>query len=276
CWYVNYMNYSDMHEISSGKSQKIALIDSGISKFQKVYKNINLTNSNNDYDTNGHGTMMYSIIKGYNKNNQTIEGISPDSRIILIKVMNDDESINPNVIEDAIDYALNEKVDIISLSLGSTKTDINIKQKIDKANLKNITVVSSAGDYKQGFLLFPASLNNVISVGSIDDRRDISTLTNAPQKTLINAPGEKIKVIDNNNNVFYGKGTSEATAIITGYIALMRDTNISSTQILTNEKIMNLLSQINKNEKTYLGALKEIRKKVSVSTGAFFSFDLSY
>ncbi len=105
------------------------MIDSGISKFQKVYKNINLTNSNNDYDTNGHGTMMYSIIKGYNKNNQTIEGISPDSRIILIKVMNDDESINPNVIEDAIDYALNEKVDIISLSLGSTKTDINIKQK---------------------------------------------------------------------------------------------------------------------------------------------------
>ncbi len=48
---------------------------------------------------------------------------------------------------------------------------------------------------------------------------------------------KKIKVIDNNNNVFYGKGTSEATAIITGYIALMRDTNISSTQILTNEKL---------------------------------------
>lgn len=232
------MNYNKLHKISTGESQIIALIDSGISKFQDVKENIDLTKSKSSYDTNGHGTMMYSLIKGYS---DKITGVAPDSKIISIKVMNSDEGINPETIKNAIEIAIEKNVDIISLSLGSTKENRGIADKINEATSKGITVISSAGDYEQGFLLFPASLDNVISVGSIAANGRVSDYTNAPDETTINVPGEEILMVDNNEKIIEANGSSEATAIITGYVSLLKDKSLKEGKQLTTSEIQKLL-----------------------------------
>lgn len=237
-WNSRYMNYNKLHKISTGESQTIALIDSGISKFQDVKENIDLTKSKSSYDTNGHGTMMYSLIKGYS---DKITGVAPDSKIISIKVMNSDEGINPETIKNAIEIAIEKNVDIISLSLGSTKENRGIADKINEATSKGITVISSAGDYEQGFLLFPASLDNVISVGSIAANGRVSDYTNAPDETTINAPGEEILMVDNNEKIIEANGSSEATAIITGYVSLLKDKSLKEGKQLTTSEIQKLL-----------------------------------
>lgn len=254
-WNTRYMNYNGLHKISTGDSQTIALIDSGISKFQNVEESINLSKSENPYDTNGHGTMMYSLIKGYS---DKITGIAPDSKIISIKIMNSDESINPDTVENAIKIAIDKKVDIISLSAGSTKQNESITSKINEAISKGITVVSSSGDYKQGFLLFPAVLDNVISVGSIAANGRLSDQTNAPDKTTINAPGEEILVVDHNKNIFQASGSSEATAIISGYIALLKDKCSQEGKEITPSELNKLLLKIKESDITYLEVLKDI------------------
>lgn len=254
-WNSRYMNYNKLHKISTGESQTIALIDSGISKFQDVKENIDLTKSKSSYDTNGHGTMMYSLIKGYS---DKITGVAPDSKIISIKVMNSDEGINPETIKNAIEIAIEKNVDIISLSLGSTKENRGIADKINEATSKGITVISSAGDYEQGFLLFPASLDNVISVGSIAANGRVSDYTNAPDETTINAPGEEILMVDNNEKIIEANGSSEATAIITGYVSLLKDKSLKEGKQLTTSEIQKLLLKIKESDITYAEVLKNI------------------
>ena len=254
-WNSRYMNYNKLHKISTGESQTIALIDSGISKFQDVKENIDLTKSKSSYDTNGHGTMMYSLIKGYS---DKITGVAPDSKIISIKVMNSDEGINPETIKNAIEIAIEKNVDIISLSLGSTKENRGIADKINEATSKGITVISSAGDYEQGFLLFPASLDNVISVGSIAANGRVSDYTNAPDETTINAPGEEILMVDNNEKIIEANGSSEATAIITGYVSLLKDKSLKVGKQLTTSEIQKLLLKIKESDITYAEVLKNI------------------
>lgn len=254
-WNTRYMNYKKLHTISTGKSQTIALIDTGISKFQKAEENINLTKEENIYDTNGHGTMMYSLIKGYSDN---VTGIAPDSKIISIKIMNSDENISSDKLEKAIDIAIEKKVDIISLSLGSTKENKSISEKINKAINNGITVISSAGDYEQSFLLFPASMNKVISVGSIAANGRVSDYTNAPDKTTINAPGEEIFVVNDKEKVFIANGTSEATAIITGYVALLKDKALKEGKQLSPIDIQRILNKIKESDITYVESLKNI------------------
>ena len=254
-WNSRYMNYNKLHKISTGDSQTIALIDSGISKFQDVKENIDLTKSKSSYDTNGHGTMMYSLIKGYS---DKITGVAPDSKIISIKVMNSDEGINPETIKNAIEIAIEKNVDIISLSLGSTKENRGIADKINEATSKGITVISSAGDYEQGFLLFPASLDNVISVGSIAANGRVSDYTNAPDETTINVPGEEILMVDNNEKIIEANGSSEATAIITGYVSLLKDKSLKVGKQLTTSEIQKLLLKIKESDITYAEVLKNI------------------
>ena len=254
-WNSRYMNYNKLHKISTGDSQTIALIDSGISKFQDVKENIDLTKSKSSYDTNGHGTMIYSLIKGYS---DKITGVAPDSKIISIKVMNSDESINPETIKNAIEIAIEKNVDIISLSLGSTKENRGIADKINEATIKGITVISSAGDYEQGFLLFPASLDNVISVGSIAANGRVSDYTNAPDETTINAPGEEILMVENNEKIIEANGSSEATAIITGYVSLLKDKSLKVGKQLTTSEIQKLLLKIKESDITYVEVLKNI------------------
>lgn len=254
-WNSRYMNYNKLHKISTGDSQTIALIDSGISKFQDVKENIDLTKSKSSYDTNGHGTMIYSLIKGYS---DKITGVAPDSKIISIKVMNSDESINPETIKNAIEIAIEKNVDIISLSLGSTKENRGIADKINEATSKGITVISSAGDYEQGFLLFPASLDNVISVGSIAANGRVSDYTNAPDETTINAPGEEILMVENNEKIIEANGSSEATAIITGYVSLLKDKSLKVGKQLTTSEIQKLLLKIKESDITYVEVLKNI------------------
>ena len=254
-WNTRHMNYKKLHKISTGDSQTIALIDTGISKFQSVEENINLTEEENIYDTNGHGTMMYSLIKGYS---DKVTGIAPNSKIISIKVMNSDENISPDKLEKAIDIAIERNVDIISLSLGSTKENKSISEKIDQAIDSGITVISSAGDYEQNFLLFPSSMNKVISVGSIAANGRVSEFTNAPDKTTINAPGEEIFVVDEKEKVFIVNGTSEATAIITGYVALLKDKALKEEEKLSPIEIQKLLEKIKESDITYVECLKSI------------------
>lgn len=103
-WHTEYMQYKELHEVASGKGQKIALIDSGLSSFQvndKRTTSVSLVNG--EIDENGHGTMMYSLIRGYEN---SIMGIAPEAEIIAIKVMSEDEEIKPAIIKEAIQLAV--------------------------------------------------------------------------------------------------------------------------------------------------------------------------
>ncbi|MFJ7665926.1 S8 family serine peptidase [Lysinibacillus sp. NPDC097195] len=83
-------------------------------------------------------------------------------------------------------------------------------------------------------------------------------LTRWLPKTTINAPGHEISTIDTSEILTKTSGTSQATALISGYIALLKDYALSKNKELTNNNIISLLKSINSRELTYLQAMKEI------------------
>ncbi|MGE7624365.1 S8 family peptidase [Viridibacillus sp. NPDC096237] len=250
-WESKKLNYKKLHNFSTGENQKIAIIDSGVAQDQStnLIDNINLSNSSQRFDENGHGTMMYSLIKGSEKR----VGICPGCEILVIKIMNNDESINPNTIVKALDIAIKKNVDIINFSLGSYNQNKMVKKALEKAIKKNIVIVASAGDYGTSETLFPSNMEKVISVGAIDKNDVIWKNSNAKNKVDINAPGVDVTVRDTNNDEFTSSGTSQATAIISGYIALLKEqqTNISI------EQIKSILNKISEKEIDYIEPFKK-------------------
>lgn len=257
-WHVAYMDYKSMHEYSTGKSQRLAIIDSGISDFlvenNNNKENIVLVGDNKD--NNGHGTMMYSIIKGYE---DEVLGIAPDVEIVSIKVINSDEKIEPSIIAKAIQEAIKQEVTIINISIGSHKFNHEISDIIDDALNKGITIISSSGDYFQPDMMFPANKNGVISVGSLSANKKVSDFTNAPKDTIINAPGDEIKSINQFKDIEFNSGTSQSAAIISGYVSLLKDYAYQNNINLSNEEIQILLKDINDMNIKYVDAFSEIK-----------------
>lgn len=255
-WYFKYLNYKNLHKYSTGEGQTIALIDSGISEFQdKLVDNKISVINENYYDTNGHGTIMTSIIKGDSNN---LIGIAPDSKLISIKVLDSDGKIEPESIKKALRIAIDYNVDIINMSIGSYKSNSDIIDLVNEAISKNIIVVSSSGDYGDVDLMFPASVDGVISVGAIDENGKVLKNSTAPNLTVINAPGKDIVGLDLNNNLIYSSGTSQATALISGYLALLLDFSKKNNKVISNDKIIEYLHLIKENSNSYLDIFKLI------------------
>lgn len=256
-WHEEYMKYDILHQYSVGETQVIALIDSGISDFQlrKVNKSCSLVKDTSECDTNGHGTMMCSLILG----NENIVGIAPYAKLNSYKVVDSSGKIEPEILSEAINMAIKDKVTIINISLGSYFENELVKKAIESAYNSEITVVASSGDYETEDMLFPAKYSRCISVGAIDNELNVWNSTNAPKECTILAPGVDIKTIDADRKVAYTSGTSQATALVSGYIALLKDYASKNDKSVGNDIIKEILNNINQNKLTYMNSFEILK-----------------
>lgn len=210
-WQAQVMQYDDLHNLSRGENVVIALIDSGVSSSQLDMKNVVEKVSDGDLDINGHGTMMCSLIVG---DVDGVAGIAPDATVYSYMVVdNEDGKVDSEKLYEAINQAINDKVDIINISLGSFKENEKVRTAIEAALSEGIIVVSSAGDYEAADMLFPANMDGVISVGALDKEGQPWSSNNATDECTIVVPGVDIPTIDNTGIISATSGTSQASSI---------------------------------------------------------------
>ncbi len=219
----------------TGKDVKIAVIDTGCDLTHKdLEKNIiggrNFTSEDNKNiniykDYNGHGTHVCGIIAA-NKNNQGIVGVAPDAKLIILKALDKNGAGTLQGVIDAINYAVSLKVDIISMSLG-TSTDVNqLHQAIIKAVSSNILMVCAAGNEGDNNFItdeysYPGAYNEVISVGAIDFNKIAARFTDSNREVDLVAPGVDIVSTYLNNSYAILSGTSMAAPYVTGALAIL-------------------------------------------------------
>ena len=170
----------------TGDGIKIGVIDTGIniehpdffnseetSRFLNGYDFVD--NDTIPRDTNGHGTQVAGIIGA----NGQLKGIAPGAEIFSYRVSSDGESVPSDLIIKAINQAVEDKVDIINISLGVNMTHNKIDRAVNNAIKQGIVVVAAAGNSgpDPSTIGSPAKNPNAITVGATYNNRDSSMVS---------------------------------------------------------------------------------------------------
>ncbi|MGP1907024.1 S8 family peptidase [Metabacillus sp. JX24] len=175
-------------------------------------------------DYHGHGTHVAGTIAA-----SRYVGVAPQAKILVVKVLaGDTGSGEYDWIVKGILYAIEQKVDVISMSLGGPSDHSELRKAVKKAAANQISIVCAAGnegdqDGGTSEYSYPGSYNEVISVGSVGFNRVSSPFSNSNNELDLVAPGERIVSTIPGGEYAAFSGTSMATPHVSGALALIKE-----------------------------------------------------
>jgi len=228
----------------TGTGVKIAVIDTGAdlnhpdltSAIAGGYSAVDYTTSYQD--DNGHGTHVAGII-GARNNGTGIVGTAPDASIYAVKALdNNGSGYNSDVIE-GINWAIQNRMDIISMSLGSSQGSTALQNACNTAYNKGVLLVAAAGNTgtasakaTQDTIGYPARYTtSVISVGAVDPNNARAYFSSTGKELEVVAPGVNIQSDYLNGQYATMSGTSMATPYVAGDLALLKQANPTLTNV---------------------------------------------
>ncbi len=190
-------------------------------------------------DSHGHGTHIAGIISGDANDADAYKGVCPGVQIMALRYYNPAGTGMDNLRNTikAINYAVDQNVDIINYSGGGAEYSSDEYAALKRAEQKGIILIAAAGNEKSNAdkqLYYPAAypLTNVISVTAINERGEVLPSSNwGVNKVHVAAPGQSILSALPNGGYGYMTGTSQATAFVSGIAAmLLSQREFSSTK----------------------------------------------
>lgn len=198
---------------------KVAIIDSGITLGQPEFTGrVDTINSFNfvtgDYDINdtiGHGTHVAGIIAG-----STPENV----KLLMLKCFNSEGKTTVTIVSMAMQYAIEQQVDIINMSLGwngeAAAAYTFLNNLILDSSAHNIVICCAAGNNKGDVIYsYPANNPEVLSVSAIDSYGNFAKgYSNFGSTIDYAAPGSGII-----SNGIYGYVTKSGTSMAAPHMA---------------------------------------------------------
>lgn len=185
--------------LGRGRTIKVAVIDSGIEKahpdiaddYKGGYDFVN--NDEDPEDENGHGTHVAGTI-GALDNLFGVVGVAPDVEIYSLRVLGPTGSGSVSSEIRAIDWAIENHMNIINLSLGSNRAETLEEQALGRARDAGIIVVAASGNSYSGVdgLIYPAGYSSVLSVGAINEQQNIASFSQRGSTLKLVAPGVSV------------------------------------------------------------------------------------
>ena len=270
------MNIGTYYKHYDGDTVKVAVIDSGLKYTHEDFSNTSgqiiqdhsraVDNTSGEWlyyqfdsfpnklnDTFGHGTNVASVIASQ-INEVGCAGLAPNVELYIYKVTNSDNGYEWKAINSALQYCIDEGIDVINMSFqayehavsyggssmaASTGCSTVMTSMLNKCHNAGITLVAAAGNFNTIERSYPASNNYVISVGSLEEKKtDIKAgFSNLSDIDLV-APGY-VYVAGKDSNSYYKKtqGTSFSAPIVTAAIALYKQKYPNATPAQIEEAL---------------------------------------
>ncbi len=178
-----------------------------------------------------HGTHVTSIIFG--QHDSSIQGIAPNCRGLIVPIFGDGQGdklapCSQIDLARAITQAVEQGANIINVSGGqltaSPESDQLLANAVRLCQERNVLIVAAAGNDGCECLHLPAALESVLAVGAMDSQGKPLNFSNwgkVYQNQGILAPGDNILGAALNGGTILRSGTSFATPIVSGIIALL-------------------------------------------------------
>ncbi|WP_226580886.1 S8 family serine peptidase [Halobacillus litoralis] len=208
----------------------VAVIDSGVNKNHpdlegQLVEGTNLVDSTlPPQDTFGHGSHVAGLIAANTDNGLGVSSLSlGDVKIMPIKIMEENSGNVSDVIE-GIRYAVEHGADVINLSLGTYTYRTSLADAVDSAVEEGVLVVAAAGNNDRAQSLYPAALNNVLSVGSYDLRlHDKASFSNYGVDVDVVTPGTELLSTYLKDDYKTMEGTSMSTGHVSSLASLLKN-----------------------------------------------------
>ncbi len=171
-------------------------------------------------DDYGHGTHCCGIV-GAEENTEGVIGTAPEINIFAVKVLDEFGGGYPSDIAAGIDWAVNNGMDVISMSLGASQSSSIIKTACDNAYAAGLVIVASAGNEYGGDVSYPAKYSSVIAVSATDSADNVAHFSSIGPEVEIAAPGDNILSTIIGGNYGYKSGTSMSCPHVAGGAAMI-------------------------------------------------------
>ena len=241
----------------TGEGVTVCVVDSGLDITNpdldtSGYTGVSLVSGSSwDTDTSGHGTHVTGIIAASN-NGIGVVGAAPGANIHTIDVFGENGFAYASALVDAALKCRDAGAKIISMSLGgpvfSAQENSLFTELFDFNGILSIAAAGNTGDSENSY---PASYDNVLSVGAVDESKVLTFFSTFNDRVDLVAPGLDVystlptggvcEICSETSQLTYGfvSGTSQATPYVSGIAALLWSSNINYSVNMIYNALLN-------------------------------------
>jgi type VII secretion-associated serine protease mycosin len=235
-WFSGWALQQDVWPHSKGRGITVAIIDTGVNAAVpdldgSVIPGKDFERASDrgmvDHDPGtGHGTGMASLIAAQGRSTGWV-GVAPEAKILPVATTSDD----PDRIASGIRFAADHGAKVISMSIaaewsGDPPCPAVVADAVVYAAERDAVLVAGSGNSgdRNNFSAFPAGCPGVVAVGAIQAQGlKPWAATQRKDYVAVAAPGAQVGSIGKNGRLYHnGFGTSQATALTSGVVALIR------------------------------------------------------
>lgn len=144
----------------------------------------------------GHGTQIAGIIAQTTDNAIGAAGVAPAAAIMPIRVLKPDLTGSASIIARGLRFAADHGANVANLSIAGLSGTRVLKDAIDYASSKGVTIVAASGNDGRGVVSFPAAYAKVIAVGAVAQDRSRAYYSNYGRALDLVAPGGAGEQVD--------------------------------------------------------------------------------
>ncbi len=213
---------------------KVAILDSGIDYTSDidVYMRKNFISGQDEVsiiyeDLCGHGTSVAGIIAAKD-NEDGITGINPNVQLYSARILDENKQAPLSRVIEAIDWAIEQNVDIINISFGTLTDSEELHAAIQRAYAQDILIVAAAGN--NGVVEYPAAYDEVIAVGAVGADGERAEGSAVGDELELVAPGEQLVSTGAFGGICVAGGTSLAAPHVTAVASVLwqKDRSVSA------------------------------------------------
>ncbi|MBI2893451.1 MAG: S8 family serine peptidase [Deltaproteobacteria bacterium] len=217
-WHMNQIAMPRAWRLGRGREVTVAVIDTGVAfeEHGDFYRVPDLAGTemvpgydfvdDDDHpnDEHGHGTHVSGTIAQTTDNAVGVTGVSPEARIMPLRVLNAQGYGSWGDIADAIRWAADHGANVINMSLGGSRGSKVITDAIEYAHDKGVVVVCAAGNTGRGKVEYPGRAPYSIAVSATRYDESITFYSSWGSDLDVAAPGGDTRVDQNGDGMVDG------------------------------------------------------------------------